>query len=130
MLIDENSLIVNNVNLLPYMADNFEYTPNKVWGSDAGRNTINGSYSGTFIGIFPKLKVQFHSLTQQEIEYLTPILDSGFQEVTYYDPYLKTMRTMKTYTGDYTLNQKCLFSDVARAGRPFGISFIATDRRI
>lgn len=129
MLIDENSLYVNGVNLLPYMADDYKFGANKIWGSDAGRNTIDGSYSGTFVGIFPKIQVQFHSLTQQEIETLVPILDSAFQEVTYYDPYVKGMRTMQTYTGDYELSQRCLFSDLARAGKPFGISFISTRRR-
>lgn len=129
MLIDESSLYVNGVNLIPYMLNDYKYGSNKIWASDAGRNTVSGAFSGTFVGIFPKIQVQFRSLTRAELEYLTPILDSAFQEVIYYDPYLQRLRTMRTYSGDWELSQRCLFSDVANAGRPFSISFIATDAR-
>ena len=129
MLIDENSFMVNNHKLAQYVTE-IKYGYNKIWGSDAGRNTIDGSYSGTFVGVFPKIQVTFGCLTQQQIERLAPILDSAFQEVVYYDPNKKRLLTIQTYTGDYELSQQCLFSDVATAGRPFTISFIATKRRV
>ena len=128
MLRYDDDLIVNNVNITPYLTD-IKISYNKIWGKDTGRNSLSGKYTGTLVGIFPKFVCTFGSLTQQQIETLVPILDSSFQTVNYYDPYKKNKISILTYTGDYTLEQTCLFSDVATAGKPFNISFIATDRR-
>lgn len=129
MLRYDNDLIVNNVNITPYLID-IKFGYNKIWGKDTGRNTLSGKYTGSLLGIFPKIVCTFGKLTQQQIEDLVPILDGATQNVTYYDPNKKALRTMETYSGDYELGQKCLFSNVAKAGEPFGISFIARDRRV
>lgn len=128
MLRYNGDLIVNNTNIVPYLTD-IKFGYNKIWGKDTGRNTLSGKWSGTIIGIFPKITCTFGSLTQQQIEDLVPILDSEQQTITYYDPKKKALRTMTTYTGDYELSQRCLFSDVAQAGQPFDISFIAEEKR-
>lgn len=128
MLRYDGDLVVNGLNITPYLTDiSFGY--NKVWGKDTGRNTLSGKWTGTLIGIFPKINCSFGSLTQAQIELLVPYLDAAVQSVTYYDPYKKALRTMNTYTGDYELGQNCLFSDVAQAGKPFNISFIAEEKR-
>lgn len=128
MLRYNNDLVINSVNITPYLID-IKFGYNKIWGKDTGRNTLSGKYTGSLLGIFPKIVCTFGKLTQTQIEELIPILDSATQSVTYYDPNKKQTQTITTYSGDYELEQKCLFSNVAKAGEPFSISFIATDRR-
>ena len=128
MLRYNDDLVINNVNITPYLTD-IKFGYNKVWGKDTGRNSLSGKYTGTLIGIFPKFICTFGSLTQTQIETLVAILDTSFQTLTYYDPNKKQKKTIQTYSGDYELEQTCLFSDVATAGKPFNISFIATTKR-
>lgn len=125
MFIDKNSLIVNNINLGKYIVQ-ATYSYNKLWSSDSGRN-LAGTQSGTLVGIFPKIVVQFRKLTKSELELLTPILDSARQTVQYYDPNKKAMTTMSTYTGDYEVVNKGIVGHVKNEG--FQISFISTKRR-
>lgn len=125
MFIDRNSLIVNNINLGNYIVE-ARYGYNKLWSSDSGRN-LAGTQSGTLVGIFPKIVVQFRKLTQKELEILVPILDSPRQTLTYYDPSKKSMTTMTTYTGDYEIVNKGIIGHIKNEG--FQISFISTERR-
>ena len=129
MLRYDDDLIVNNTNLTPYLTD-IKISYNKIWGKDTGRNSLSGKYTGTLLGTFPKFVCTFRSLTQADLELLLPILDSAFQTITYYDPVKRQKISIQTYTGDYELEQTCLFSDVATAGKPFNVSFIATSRRV
>ena len=126
MFIDKNSLIVNNINLGNYIVE-ARYGYNKLWSSDSGRN-LAGVQSGTLIGIFPKIVVQFRKLTQTELELLAPVLDSVRQTVQYYDPNKKAMTTMTTYTGDYEVINKGIIGHIKNEG--FQISFISTKRRV
>lgn len=126
MFIDKNSLIVNNINLGNYIVQ-ATYSYNKLWSSDSGRN-LAGTQSGTLIGIFPKIVVQFRKLTQTELETLAPVLDSARQTLQYYDPSKKAMTTMTTYTGDYEIVNKGIIGHIKNEG--FQISFISTKRRI
>lgn len=125
MFIDKNSLIVNNINLGNYIVE-ARYGYNKLWSKDSGRN-LAGTQSGTLVGIFPKIVVQFRKLTKNELELLTPILDNSRQTVQYYDPNKKAMTTMTTYTGDYEVVNKGIVGHVKNEG--FQISFISTKRR-
>ena len=126
MFINKDSLIVNGINLGRYIVQ-ATYSYNKLWSSDSGRN-LAGTQSGTLVGIFPKIIVQFRKLTQTELETLAPILDSSKQTVQYYDPNKKTMTTMTTYTGDYEVVNKGIVGHVKNEG--FQISFISTKRRV
>ena len=125
MFIDKDSLIVNGINLGRYIVQ-ATYSYNKLWSNDSGRN-LAGVQSGTLIGIFPKIVVQFRKLTQTELETLAPILDSARQTVQYYDPNKKAMTTMTTYTGDYEVINKGIIGHIKNEG--FQISFISTKRR-
>ena len=125
MFINKNSLIVNNINLGNYIVE-ARYSYNKLWSSDSGRN-LAGTQSGTLIGIFPKIVVQFRKLTKIELETIIPILDSARQTVQYYDPNKKAMTTMTTYTGDYEVINKGIIGHIKNEG--FQISFISTKRR-
>lgn len=126
MFINPNSLIVNGINLGNYIVE-ARYGYNKLWSNDSGRN-LAGTQSGTLIGIFPKIVVQFRKLTQTEFETLAPILDSTSQTVQYYDPNKKAMITMTTYTGDYEIVNKGIIGHIKNEG--FQISFISTKRRV
>lgn len=125
MFINKDSLIVNGINLGRYIVQ-ATYSYNKLWSSDSGRN-LAGEQSGTLVGIFPKIVVQFRKLTKTELEDLASVLDSARQTVQYYDPNKKTMTTMTTYTGDYEVVNKGIIGHVKNEG--FQISFIATKRR-
>lgn len=105
-----------------------KYGYNKIWSSDTGRN-LAATQSGTLVGVFPKLEFTFRNLTQQELEDIAPVLDSAIQTTTYYDPVLKRMYPMSTYTGDWATLNKNTFSNVARANESFSISFIARKKR-
>ena len=126
MFINKDSLIVNGINLGRYIVQ-ATYSYNKLWSSDSGRN-LAGEQSGTLVGIFPKIVVQFRKLTKAELETLVPILDSARQTVQYYDPNKKAMTTMSTYTGDYEVVNKGIVGHVKNEG--FQISFISIKRRV
>lgn len=128
MLLNKDALKVRGIdNITKYIVE-VEYGYNKGWGSDSGRS-LSGSNSGTFLGVFPKLRITFKKTTQEELEILADVLDSAVQYVTYYDPKLKRMYEMDTYTGDWATRNRNTFSNVARANESFQISFIANRRR-
>lgn len=128
MLLNKDSLKIRGIeNFTNYIVE-VEYGYYKLWGPDTGRN-MAGTNSGSLTGIFPKLKITFKATSQHELEILADILDSAVQYVTYYDPKLKRMYEMDTYTGDWTTRNKNTFSNVARANEPFEISFIANRKR-
>lgn len=126
MFINKDSIIINNVNMGQYLIE-AKYGYNKLWGSDSGRN-LAGTQSGTLIGIFPKLILQFRKLTKSELEIIVPILDSARQTVTYYDPNKKSNVTMATYTGNYEIINKQIINGNAK-NEGFSCSFIAVSRR-
>ena len=127
MLIDKNSITINNVSIGQYLVQ-AEYQYNKLWASDSGRN-LAGVQSGTLLGIFPKLVLQFRKLTKAELEVVVPILDSAYQTTTYYDPNKKASTTMTTYTGDYSVVNKSIING-SHKNEGFSCSFIAVSRRV
>lgn len=127
MFIDANSITINSVSMGQYLVE-AKYGFNKLWSSDSGRN-LAGTQSGTLVGIFPKIILQFRKLTKSELEVIVPILDSARQTVTYYDPNKKENVTMTTYTGDYEVTNKHIINgNVKNEG--FSCSFIAVSRRV
>ena len=127
MFIDRNSIIINGISMGQYIVQ-ATYSFNKLWSSDSGRN-LAGRQSGTLIGIFPKIVLQFRKLTKSELELIVPLLDAPNQTVTYYDPYKKTTTTMTTYTGDYEVTNKSIINNY-RKNDGFTCSFIAIDKRV
>jgi hypothetical protein len=122
MFIDKNSVIINGVSMGQYIVEaKFNYP--KLWASDSGRN-LAGKMTGTLIGIFPKLILQFRPLTKEELNIIAPILDSAYQQVTYYDVNKNANITMTTYTGDWELTNKNL-----NQNEGFSCSFISTEKR-
>ena len=123
MFIDKDSLIIDNVSMGQYIVEaKFSYP--KLWASDSGRN-LAGKMTGTLIGVFPKLVLQFRPLTKEELNVIAPILDSARQTITYYDPSKNANITMETYTGDWELTNNNL-----NQNQGFSCSFIATEKRV
>lgn len=104
-----------------------KYSYNKLWSSDTGRN-LAGTNSGTLVGIFPKIVVQFKRLSQSELEAIVPILDAPKQIVSYYDPRKKRYDEIETYTGDYEITDKSMLNN-GRKNEGFSCSFIAIRKR-
>lgn len=123
MFVEKDSIKVNGISFGQYLTQ-ADYGYNKLWSEDSGRN-LAGTQSGTLIGIFPKLELQFRRLTKDELHTLAPILDSPSQTVEYYDDNKGQMTTMQTYTGDWKISNKGI-----NANEPFSISFIAKKRRV
>lgn len=127
MFVDKNSIVINNINMGQYLVQ-ATYGYNKLWSNDSGRN-LAGTQTGTLIGVFPKLVLQFRKLTKSELEIIIPILDSPNQNTTYYDPNKKQNVTMTTYTGDYEIVNKYIING-NRKNEPFSCSFIAVSKRV
>ncbi len=79
----------------------FEIQRNKLWSS-AGR-VMSGKMSGTLIGIFPKMVVEFSLKNDVELSELMAKLDKAQQTLRYYDPRTRGIQTLETYTADYTV---------------------------
>ena len=126
MFIEKNSITINGVQMGQYIVE-AKYGYNKLWASDSGRN-LAGVMSGTLIGVFPKIILQFRRLKKSELEVIVPILDSQNQTVRYYDPNKKAYVTMTTYTGDYEITNKSII-DNNRKNEGFSCSFIAIRKR-
>ena len=127
MFLDKNSIIINDVNMGQYIVQ-AQYSYNKLWSSDSGRN-LAGVQSGTLIGVFPKIILQFRKLTKDELEVIVPILDSARQNVTYYDPFKKQLITIETYTGDYEIVNKNIIGNEGAKNEGFSCSFISVSKR-
>ena len=132
MFINKNSIVItaNNktINAGDYIVQ-AQYQYNKLFGDDTGRN-LAGTFSGSFLGNFPKIILQFRALTKQELEEIIPILDSPRQTVSYYDPNKKSQITMDTYTGDYEITDKNIIGNDGTKNEGFSCSFIAVSKRV
>ena len=123
MFINAESIKLNNISMGQYLLS-AKYDYNKLWGSDTGRN-LKGKFSGTLVGIFPKITLTFRKLTQAEMNIIAPILDSGSQNLTYYDPSTNSNKTIVTYTGDWGYENK----KIVEKNDSFNCTFIARERR-
>lgn len=126
LFIDKNSIMINGVSMGQYIVE-AKYQYNKLWSSDSGRN-LAGTQTGTLVGIFPKIILQFRKLSKTEFETIAPILDAQYQTVTYYDPFKKASNTITTYTGDYEVINKYFVGQTKNDG--FSCSFIAVSKRV
>lgn len=124
MFVNKDSISLNGTSMGQYLLS-AKYEYNKLWGSDTGRN-LKGKFSGTLVGIFPKITLTFRKLTKAEMNIIAPILDSGTQTLTYYDPSTNSNKTISTYTGDWSYENKGI---VQKNDSSFECSFIARERR-
>ena len=132
MFIDKNSIQIkvgngSYVNMGQYLVE-AKYGFNKLWSSDSGRS-LSGQMSGTLIGVFPKLTLQFRKLTKAELEVIVPLLDAPRQTVKYYDPNKKQNVEMTTYSSDYEITNRYIIGN-NRKNLGFSCSFISTKKRV
>lgn len=123
MFINKNSITINGISMGQYLLS-AKYEYNKLWGSDTGRN-LKGKFTGTLVGVFPKLILTFRKLTKSEMNIVAPILDSSTQTVVYYDPSTNSNETLRTYTGDWSYEN----SKIVTKNESFECSFISRERR-
>ena len=122
MFINADSIRLNGISMGQYLLS-AKYEYNKLWGSDTGRN-LKGKFSGTLVGIFPKITLTFRKLTKAEMNIIAPILNSGTQSLTYYDPDTNSNKTISTYTGDWSYENK----QIMTKNNSFDCTFIARER--
>ena len=123
MFIDKNSIKVNNISMGQYLVS-AKYEFNKLWASDTGRN-LAGKMTGTLIGIFPKITLNFRKLTVAEMNIIEHLLASATQTVKYYDPTNNLEKTISTYTGDWSYENK----RIVEKNEPFSCTFISREKR-
>lgn len=124
MFLNTNSIMINGISMGQYLLS-AKYEFNKLWGSDTGRN-LAGKMTGTLVGIFPKITLNFRKLTKEEMNIIAPILDSSTQTLTYYDPTSDNTKTLSTYTGDWSYENKQTNGKVAG----ISCSFISREKRL
>lgn len=122
MFINKDSIVINGISMGQYCTE-AKFSYNKLWASDSGRN-LAGTMSGTLLGIFPKITLQFRTLSKSELNTISKILDSASQRVTYYDPNKNTNITMTTYTGDWEITNRSM-----NINKGFSCSFISIRKR-
>ncbi len=130
MFINANSIAItvgnNTVNLGQYITS-AKYGFHKLWDKKSGRN-LAGSMTGTLVGVFPKITLQFRKLTKIELEYLAPFLDSAYQITSYYDPNKKSQVSMTTYGNDWEINNRSIINGTVK-NDSFSWAVISTKRR-
>ena len=124
MFINKDSITVNGISMGQYLLS-AKYEHPKLWASDTGRN-LAGKMTGTLVGIFPKITLTFRKLTVTEMNIIAPILDSGTQTLTYYDPATNQYETLSTYTGDWSYENKKV---VSKNDGSFDCAFISREKR-
>jgi len=86
---------------------------------------LNGDFTGTLKGIFPKFILSFRRLSQTELQTISSILDSASQTFQYYSPTKQAVTSISTYTGDWSYTNKYI-----NANEPFECSFIAKTKEV
>jgi hypothetical protein len=77
----------------------FEVERNKLW-TDADRN-LSGDLKATFIGLFPKLVIEFGYMTEAEVKAVVLLLDPPSLNVSWWDSRLENYNAGVYYAGDY-----------------------------
>jgi len=107
MLKDNNSLIIDDVDITPYLTK-VKFGYHKIWGKDTGRS-LSGDNSGTLKGIYPKITMTFRKLNEEEIGIILSLFNKAENKVTFYNPDLKkTITNMSCYSNDQEMEQQYL----------------------
>jgi len=77
----------------------FKIGRNKLW-ADANRN-LNGDLKASYIGMFPKITLEFAPTTTSEMSTLLALLDQPDFDVTWWDEQADKLTTGTYYSGDF-----------------------------
>lgn len=127
-----NKIIVNNTEVSNIKDITIKVDP--LWGDGTGRDTMDGHYSGTFIGYFTTMQIDFERTTNAEFNIIKTLLEHPFLEGVQFT----LEKDMKTYSqGD--LYTEDFYNGTAIEAKPnkyhtgyeeFSITLIAVDRRV
>ena len=102
-----------------------EHKLEPTWGSDAGRNSNSGKYSGTFVGYFDTINVEIGKTNQNEMTTIRNQIDVPIVELTFTDSKTGKEKTEEFYgttISAKTNNTKGIYE-------PFSFSLKAIERR-
>ena len=74
----EPKLIVNSTNVPGIIK--LTPGPEPLWGEGTGREALDGHYSGTFIGYFTTLDIEFGKVSDEEYNLIKKLLEHPFLE--------------------------------------------------
>ena len=127
----EPKLIVNNtqvpgvVKLTP--------GPEPLWGDGTGRNALDGHYSGTFIGYFTTLEIEFGIVTDEEFNLIKKLLEHPFLEGVQFalEKDMDNYKQGDLFTEDFYNGQVIKSSSLPCGGywEGFSVTLTAIDRR-
>jgi hypothetical protein len=73
---------------------------NKLW-TDAGRN-MAGELRSTYLGLFPKIELEFAHTTEAEMALIAGLLDNASFTVDYWDVTTQTVKSGTYYASDFS----------------------------
>jgi len=97
----------------------FSVGRNKLW-SDTDRN-IAGDLKANYIGIFPKLELEFGYMTESELKALLILLEPAVISVSWWDSEYGDYRTGNFYANDFSYP---LFNKSRGLYSPFSVNLI------
>lgn len=117
---------------IPKLTKGCSLTSEPLWGDDAGRENMAGTYSGTFVGYFPKIKLVFGSTTISEMNTIKELLEKPIVNLTYpLDRNYKGINAGKAYTEKfYGTAITAEFDNYKGKYKPFTVEFVAVERRV
>lgn len=117
---------INGTDLTPYLKQpsGYKVEPNKLW-RDAGRN-MAGELKSTFVGIFPKINLNFRHLTRSELDIVINLLEQPQFTCAWFDEKSNTNKVGTFYAGQYSYG--VLDRDAGRY-EPFTVNLIAYKKK-
>lgn len=116
-----NLLEIDNVPV-PKMKG-YKVQRNKLW-ANADRN-MAGELRATFVGIFPKIVVEFAPLTKTEMQRVITLLDKPSFSLEWFDEYNNAVQTGTFYAGDYEYS---LYNSITNLYEGFSVSLIPFEK--
>lgn len=102
-----------------------EHSIEPLWNKDAGRNSNNGTYTGTFCGYFDKLTLNIGKTTQNELTTIRNAIESPIIQVKFKDTKTGLDKTEQFYGTAIKTTQ----TNVNGLYDPFNFSLVAVYRR-
>ena len=127
----EPNLIVNNVQV-PGIVELIP-GPEPLWGDGTGRNTLDGHYSGTFIGYFTTLEIKFGIVSDEQFNLIKTLLEHPFLSGVQFslERDMANYKQGQLYKEDFYNGQAIKSSPLACGGywSEFSVVLTAIDRR-
>ena len=127
----EPKLIVNNVQV-PGIVELIP-GPEPLWGDGTGRNTLDGHYSGTFIGYFTTLEIKFGIVSDEQFNLIKTLLEHPFLSGVQFslERDMANYKQGQLYKEDFYNGQAIKSSPLACGGywSEFSVVLTAIDRR-